>query len=119
MAKYTISAIITKINSDGTIMLKGVGKHRYEKTKDECLNFLESDDDVCKSKVLGLNKPIDFKIKNEVLRTVLAMAMFNKKPLKLTIEENVVTSNMSKKFTKDGSKKESKYSYAIIAVEVP
>lgn len=87
MAKYTITATITKINSDGTIILKGVGKHRYEKSKDECLNLLECNENACESKVLGQDTPIELKIENDVSKTVFAMAMFNKKPIKLTIEE--------------------------------
>ena len=100
MANYTITATITKIDSDGKIILKGVGKCLYEKSKDECLNFLECND-FNKSKLVVQSTPFELKKKDEVSLTVFAMAMLQKKPLKLTIEEN------------EDEK------YAIIAVEVP
>ena len=100
MTNYTITATITKIDSDGKIILKGVGKHRYEKSKDECLNLLECDD-FNKSKLLEQSIPFELKKEDEVSRTIFAMAMLQKKPLKLTISED------------------DKTGYTITAVEVP
>lgn len=84
---FTITAIITKFISNGTVTLKGVGKHRYEKSKDECLNFLESDN-IDDSKLFKLDKPFVLNKKDNFSKVVLAMAMLQKKPLKLTISED-------------------------------
>ncbi len=35
MTTYSITAIITKIDSENKVTISGVGKHRYEKSKDE------------------------------------------------------------------------------------
>lgn len=86
LVKYSITAIITKIISEGKVVLNGVGKHRYEKSKDEILNLLENNGSVENSKLLELSEPYSIKTDCEIARIFLAMAMLNKKPLKLTIE---------------------------------
>lgn len=101
---YTITAIVTKIISEGKVVLNGVGKHRYEKSKDEILNLLENNGNVENSKLLELGEPYSIKTDCEIARILLAMAMLNKKPLKLTIEGRIASG---------------KSEYSITEVEVP
>lgn len=103
---YTITAIITKIISEGKVVLNGVGKHRYEKSKDEILNLLENNGSVENSKLLELGEPYSIKTDCEIARILLAMAMLNKKPLKLTIEGCI-------------AQEKSESEYSITEVEVP
>lgn len=84
--KYTIIAIITKITSEGKVVLNGVGKHRYENSKGEILNLLENKEKIQDLKLLELDKTYVIEDKGAVTKTLLAMAMLNKKPLKLAIE---------------------------------
>jgi hypothetical protein len=97
MVNYTITATITKIDSDGKVILKGMGKHLYEDSNKKQWNLLEEfteseskegDKDELKSKVLKQNKSFELKIDDSVPKTVLAMAMLQKKPLKLTISDD-------------------------------
>ena len=52
MTTYSITAIITKIDSENKVTISGVGKHRYEKSKDEVYNILEENAEPESSKVL-------------------------------------------------------------------
>ena len=99
MSNYIITAIVTKIDSKGQITLNGVGKHRYEKSKDNYMNLLEGDD-VKDSKLVELSTPYQVKMDVDLSKIILATAMLQKKPLKLTIEE------------KEGA-------FSITAIEVP
>ena len=125
MTNYTITATITKIKSDGKIILKGVGKHLYEESNKKQWNLLEeiiesgtgqnnqsNQETILKSNSKMVDLKTDFSIGipkfwGDVL---FATAMLQKKPLKLTIEEKENSSD---------SQKEPTYSYSIIAVEVP
>lgn len=106
MANYTIIALITKVTSEDKVVINGVGKHRYEKSKDEILNLLENNGNVENSKLLELGKPYSIKTDCEIARILLAMAMLNKKPLKLTIEGCIAQGK-------------SEPEYSITEVEVP
>lgn len=86
MANYTITAIITKVTSGGKVAISGVGKHRYEKSKDEILNFLEANGNAQNSKLMKPDKEYAFDNTNSVMIFLLAFSMLNKKPLKLKVE---------------------------------
>lgn len=109
MATYTITATITKIDSENNVTINGVGKHRYEKMKDEVYNLLEGKNTPLSSKLLKQDKPYTIKSSKGIIITLLAMALLNKKPLKLTIEETE-TENKNKK---------KEYKYSITEIEVP
>ncbi len=83
---YTTVATITKIEKDG-VRIKGFGKYLYEDSNKQQWNILEGNGD---PKLLPTDKPqiiADALIKDSVAVQLLALSMFHKKPLKLTIEE--------------------------------
>ena len=86
MATYSITAIVTKIDSANKVSVNGVGKHRYEKSKEEFFNLLENTSDPQLSKILKPDTVFSIAKSDAVQTTLLAMAMLNKKPLKLTID---------------------------------
>lgn len=93
MTTYSITAIITKIDSENKVTISGVGKHRYEKSKDEVYNILEENAEPESSKVLKQDTAFSIVksgvVKSCAIKTILlAMAMLNKKPLKLTIDDS-------------------------------
>ena len=110
MSTYSITAVITKIDSANKINISGVGKHRYEKSKDEVYNLMENISPQL-SNILKLDTAFSFAKSSAVKTTLFAMAMLNKKPLKLTIQEKEIEKNAS------GTKK--KYQYSITDIEVP
>ena len=85
---YAVTATINKVNSDNTITINGVGKHCYEKSKDEVYNLLEEKNDPLASKLIKQDVSFFVVDSNTIMITVLSMAMLNKKPLKLTISED-------------------------------
>lgn len=101
MANYTITAIITKVISAGKISIIGVGKHRYEKSKEEILNLLEDNENVHNSKLVELDDKYTIGNESNFEHVLLAMAMLDKKPLKMKVKDS-----------DDGS-------YLITEVEVP
>ena len=101
MANYTITAIITKVTSGGKVAISGVGKHRYEKSKDEILNLLEDNENVHNSKLVELDDKYTIGNESNFEHVLLAMAMLDKKPLKMKVKDS-----------DDGS-------YLITEVEVP
>ena len=105
MAKYTITAIVTKIDSANKVIISGVGKHRYEKTNDDVYNLLEECSNSPTTKLLKQDEAYSIESPKAIKMNLLVMAMLNKKPLKLTIKEI--------------DKEEKKYEYSIVEVEVP
>ncbi|WP_297700279.1 hypothetical protein [uncultured Fibrobacter sp.] len=87
MATYSITAIITKIDSANKVSISGVGKHRYEKSKDEVFNLLEETSTPQSSKILKQDEIYSIANPSAIMTTLLAMAMLNKKPLKLTVDD--------------------------------
>ena len=96
---YTITAIITKIISEGKVVLNGVGKHRYENSKGEIFNLLENVDDAQNPKLFKLDVEYAIKDKGAVTTTLLAMAMLNKRPLQLTVEEMKIEDNPESEYS--------------------
>ena len=103
MPNYTITATITKINSDGKIVLKGVGKHLYEDSNKKQWNLLEeitesgtrqnhqsNQETVFKSnsKMVDLKTNFSVGIPEFLGNVLFATTMLQKKPLKLTISED-------------------------------
>ena len=101
MTNYTITATITKINSDGKIILKGVGKHLYEDSIKKQWNLLEGNANADTLKMLALEQEKDIVLNGNIEISLITMAMLQKKPLKLTVSG-------------DGESE-----YTITAVEVP
>ena len=113
MPNYKIVATITKITSDGNVAINGVGKHRYEKSRDEVYNLLEEKNNPLSSKLLKQDEHYSVVNPNSIITTLLSMAMLNKKPLKLTIEEK------EDKSEQNGTATNKEYKYSIQEVEVP
>ena len=88
MTTYSIIAIITKIDSENKVTICGVGKHRYEKSKDEVFNLLEDNATSLSLKTSTQDETFSVSSSGDIMVALLAMAMLNKKPLKLTIDEN-------------------------------
>lgn len=87
MTVYTTVATITKIEKDG-VRIKGFGKYLYEDSNKKQWNVLEGNVD---PKLLPADMPqiiADALAKDSVAVQLLALSMFHKKPLKLTIEED-------------------------------
>lgn len=99
LVKYTITAIVTKIISEGKVVLNGVGKHRYENSKGEIFNLLENVDDAQNPKLFKLDVEYAIKDKGAVTTTLLAMAMLNKRPLQLTVEEMKIEDNPESEYS--------------------
>ena len=82
--KYTTIATITKIEKGG-VSIKGFGKYLYEDSNKKQWNVLEGNVD---PKLLPADMPqiiADALAKDSVATQLLALSMFHKKPLKLTI----------------------------------
>lgn len=107
MATYSITAIITKIDSANQVNISGVGKHRYEKSKDEVFNLLEETSNPPKTIILKQDQLYSIANPSAIMTTLLAMAMLNKKPLKLTIDETEI----KKKKGESSPKKNSIFHY--------
>lgn len=88
MTTYSIIAIITKIDSENKVTICGVGKRRYEKSKDEVFNLLEDNATSLSLKTSTQDETYSVSSSGDIMVALLAMAMLNKKPLKLTIDEN-------------------------------
>ena len=89
---YTTVATITKIkkaedNKSTLVCIRGFGQYFHEDSKKQPWNILEGNGD---PKLLPTDKSqiiADALIKDSVAVQLLALSMFHKKPLKLTIEE--------------------------------
>lgn len=95
--KFTIIAIITKVVRN-MAYVKGVGKHHYEDFNKKEWNLLEGNPipltrqrelDSMSSKMIDVRTPLSITCLNGIDTTIVAVAMVLKKPLKLTIMENV------------------------------
>ena len=87
MATYTTIANVTKVDEEGYIYIRGVGKYSYEKNKDEKWIVLENVDTNDEPKFV---KAEDYKLtcRGCFQRLLLTNAMLDKKSLKLTIRED-------------------------------
>jgi len=113
MATYSITAIITKLDSTNKVSISGVGKHRYEKSKGEVFNLLEETLTPQSSKILKQDQIYSIANPSAIMTTLLAMAMLNKKPLKLTVREIEIREK-----NEENSQSQNKFSYSITDVEV-
>lgn len=86
MTTYTTIATITEVKKDNKMCLKGIGKYTYEKEYKTKWIILEEDNQKV-PKFLDENTEFNVDSKAEIQKTILAMAMINKKAMKLKIEE--------------------------------
>ena len=82
MAKYTIIATITKVDAD-EVFIKGVQKYLFEDSQRNLWNILDNQEI---PKFVKIDQPYDSKIEETVWRSVVGLALVNRKPLKFTIE---------------------------------
>lgn len=102
MSEYTIVAIISKIDNQKQLQIRGVGKHLYKDSREEQWNLLE-ENDVHQTKSIKLEQQMTIDVSGNIGETLVAEAMLHKRPLKLTIEEETTKSP----------------SYKVVSVEVP
>lgn len=97
---YTIVAVVQKIEkveSQYKVRIKGVGKHLYTDSNKKEWILLEEDPipsssqggiGLTKSKLIDVQTQLSVGTTDDVFKNVLAVAMVNKKVLKLTIDES-------------------------------
>lgn len=96
MATYTTIATIAEVKKDNKILLIGVGKYAYEKEDNTKWIILEEEAQNS-PKFLPENTKFVIGNQDEIQKIILAMAMINKKPLKLTLEESSSQKSKNKK----------------------
>ncbi|MDY6333086.1 MAG: hypothetical protein SPL52_16430, partial [Fibrobacter sp.] len=82
--QYTIVATIAEVKDGGKVLLNGAGKYAY--AKDEKTKWLVLEGDTAETTKLVENVELVANVNDETLKNILATAMINKKPLKLTVE---------------------------------
>lgn len=104
MPEYTIIAKISKITSN-TVSIKGVGRHCYEDSSKTIWNLLEEKINPSNLILLDPEHDIPIGINKDISHVLFSLAMFNQKPLKMTIKKN--------------KSKNKEVIYTITAVEMP
>lgn len=101
--QYTIVASIAEVKDCGIVLLNGAGKYAYSKEEKVRWLVLEGKSPDL-SKFLDENTEFVISAQDEIQKTVFAIAMINKKTLKMTIIE---------------SEKDEKTIYKIISIKNP